>query len=140
MPFNVTQLVSSRLAMEITVEKMDANVPLDAAVFKMPENGFDDGACGNMRVEPCQALVTQRPYRPVQADPPRKRWTRAECASLESSSGLWDQQRGIGARRVDQQDGQEASPRECPCPRTRLVGANIRTTVCELRSANRRRS
>ncbi len=37
-------------------------------------------------------LVTQRPYRPVPTDPPRKRWTRAECATLESS-GLWDQQR-----------------------------------------------
>jgi outer membrane lipoprotein-sorting protein len=37
MPFNLTQLVNGRLAMEITVEKMDANVPLDAAVFKMPE-------------------------------------------------------------------------------------------------------
>jgi Uma2 family endonuclease len=36
--------------------------------------------------------VTQRPYRPVHTDPPRKRWTRAECATLESS-GLWDQQR-----------------------------------------------
>jgi Uma2 family endonuclease len=37
-------------------------------------------------------LVTQRPYRPVPTDPPRKRWTRAECATLESS-GLWNQQR-----------------------------------------------
>ncbi len=37
MPFNVQQLVNGRLAMEITVEKMDANVPLDEAVFKMPE-------------------------------------------------------------------------------------------------------
>ena len=37
-------------------------------------------------------LVTQRPYRPVPTDPPRKRWTRAECVTLESS-GLWDQQR-----------------------------------------------
>lgn len=37
MPFNVTQLVNGRLAMEITIEKMDANVPLDVAVFKMPE-------------------------------------------------------------------------------------------------------
>ena len=36
MPFSVTQLVNGRLAMEITVEKMDANRPLDAAVFKMP--------------------------------------------------------------------------------------------------------
>jgi hypothetical protein len=37
-------------------------------------------------------LVTQRPYRPVPTDPPRKRWTRTECATLESL-GLWDQQR-----------------------------------------------
>jgi outer membrane lipoprotein-sorting protein len=37
MPFSLTQLVNGRLAMEITVEKMDANVPLDTAVFKMPE-------------------------------------------------------------------------------------------------------
>ena len=37
MPFSLTQLVNGRLAMEITVEKMDANVPLDPAVFKMPE-------------------------------------------------------------------------------------------------------
>ena len=36
--------------------------------------------------------VTDRPYRPVPIDPLRKRWTRAECASLESS-GLWEQQR-----------------------------------------------
>jgi outer membrane lipoprotein-sorting protein len=37
MPFSLTQMVNGRLAMEITVEKMDANVTLDAAVFKMPE-------------------------------------------------------------------------------------------------------
>ncbi len=37
MPFSLTQLVNGRLAMEITVEKMEANVPVDAAVFKMPE-------------------------------------------------------------------------------------------------------
>jgi|ERR1700733_1746634 outer membrane lipoprotein-sorting protein len=36
MPFSLTQLVNGRLAMEITVEKMDANIPLDEAVFKMP--------------------------------------------------------------------------------------------------------
>ena len=36
MPFNLTQLVNGRLAMEITIEKMDANVPLDEAMFKMP--------------------------------------------------------------------------------------------------------
>lgn len=37
MPFSVTQLVNGRLAMEITIKKMDANVPVDEAVFKMPE-------------------------------------------------------------------------------------------------------
>jgi Uma2 family endonuclease len=37
-------------------------------------------------------VVTDRPYRPVPVDPPRKRWTRAECVALEAS-GLWDQQR-----------------------------------------------
>ena len=37
-------------------------------------------------------FVTERPYRPVPTDPPRKRWTRAECTTLEAS-GLWDQER-----------------------------------------------
>jgi Uma2 family endonuclease len=37
-------------------------------------------------------IVTDRPYRPVSVDPPRKLWTRAECVALEAS-GLWDQQR-----------------------------------------------
>jgi outer membrane lipoprotein-sorting protein len=37
MPFSLTQLVNGRLAMEITIDKMDANVPVDEAVFKMPE-------------------------------------------------------------------------------------------------------
>src|SRR5271154_3867052 len=37
-------------------------------------------------------VVTDRPYRPVPVDPPRKRWTRAECTTLEAC-GLWDQQR-----------------------------------------------
>jgi Uma2 family endonuclease len=37
-------------------------------------------------------VVTERPYRPVPMEPPRKRWTRLECAALEAS-GLWDQQR-----------------------------------------------
>jgi Uma2 family endonuclease len=37
-------------------------------------------------------FVTERPYRPVPTDPPRKRWTRTECAALEAT-GLWDQQR-----------------------------------------------
>jgi Uma2 family endonuclease len=36
--------------------------------------------------------VTEIPYRPVPEDPPRKRWTRAECAAFEAT-GLWDQQR-----------------------------------------------
>jgi hypothetical protein len=44
MPFSLTQLVNGRLAMEITVEKMDANVPLDAAIFKMPEKPTDKPA------------------------------------------------------------------------------------------------
>jgi len=37
-------------------------------------------------------VVTERPYRPVPVDPPRKRWTRTECATLEAS-GLWERQR-----------------------------------------------
>lgn len=37
-------------------------------------------------------VVTERPYRPVPKEPPRKRWTRLECTALEAS-GLWDQQR-----------------------------------------------
>ncbi|MBV8729594.1 MAG: Uma2 family endonuclease [Acidobacteriia bacterium] len=36
--------------------------------------------------------VTEKPYRPVPTDPPRKRWTRAECDAFEAT-GLWDQQR-----------------------------------------------
>jgi outer membrane lipoprotein-sorting protein len=36
MPFNMKQLVNGRLAMEITIEKMDANVPVNEAVFRMP--------------------------------------------------------------------------------------------------------
>jgi Uma2 family endonuclease len=36
-------------------------------------------------------LITDRPYRPVPTDPPRKRWTREECATLEES-GVFDQQ------------------------------------------------
>jgi Uma2 family endonuclease len=36
-------------------------------------------------------VVTERPYRPVPSDPPRKRWTRAECAAFEAT-GLWNQQ------------------------------------------------
>lgn len=37
-------------------------------------------------------VVTDRPYRPVPLDPPRKRWTRAECVALEAS-GAWAQQK-----------------------------------------------
>jgi outer membrane lipoprotein-sorting protein len=36
MPFSVKQMVNGRLAMEITIEKMDVNVPVDEAVFKLP--------------------------------------------------------------------------------------------------------
>lgn len=36
MPFSMKQLVNGRLAMLITIEKMDANVPVDEAVFQMP--------------------------------------------------------------------------------------------------------
>lgn len=34
-------------------------------------------------------IVTEIPYRPVPVDPPRKRWTRGECAALQAT-GLWD--------------------------------------------------
>jgi Uma2 family endonuclease len=37
-------------------------------------------------------VFTETPPRPVPLDPPRKRWTRAECAALEAS-GLWEQQK-----------------------------------------------
>ena len=36
-------------------------------------------------------MITERPAVPPPAEPPRKRWTRAECERLETS-GLWDQQ------------------------------------------------
>jgi Uma2 family endonuclease len=36
-------------------------------------------------------VVTERPYRTVNAEPLRKRWTRAECDQLEKWAG-WDQQ------------------------------------------------
>jgi Uma2 family endonuclease len=36
--------------------------------------------------------VTEVPYRAVPTDPPRKRWTRAECAAI-AATGVWDQQR-----------------------------------------------
>lgn len=35
---------------------------------------------------------TEPPGAPLPPEPPRKRWTRAECVALEAS-GLWDQQR-----------------------------------------------
>ena len=35
-------------------------------------------------------VVTERPYRDVPLDPPRKRWTRAECEEFEVL-GAWDQ-------------------------------------------------
>ncbi len=35
--------------------------------------------------------ATERPYRPVPVEPPRKRWTRAECDAFQAA-GLWDQQ------------------------------------------------
>ena len=47
--------------------------------------------CGTMR-SAVPTLVTHRPYRPVPTDPPRKLWTRVECATLEAS-GVWEQQR-----------------------------------------------
>ena len=37
LPFSVKQMVNGRLAMAITIEKMDANAPVDEAVFKLPE-------------------------------------------------------------------------------------------------------
>lgn len=37
-------------------------------------------------------ILTERPSRPAPLEPPRKRWTRSECAALEAS-GLWEQQR-----------------------------------------------
>jgi len=36
-------------------------------------------------------VVTERPYRNVPIEPPRKRWTRSEYAAVEAS-GLWEQQ------------------------------------------------
>ena len=37
-------------------------------------------------------VLIEVPVRPIPPDPPRKRWTRAECAALDAS-GLLDQQR-----------------------------------------------
>jgi Uma2 family endonuclease len=39
-------------------------------------------------------VVTERPYRPVPMEPPRKKWTRAECAAMEAS-GVWDEQQRL---------------------------------------------
>ena len=36
-------------------------------------------------------VVTERPYRDVPLEPPRKKWTRAECAAVEAA-GMWDQE------------------------------------------------
>lgn len=36
LPFSVQQMVNGRLAMAIAIEKMDANVPVDEAAFKLP--------------------------------------------------------------------------------------------------------
>jgi Uma2 family endonuclease len=36
--------------------------------------------------------VTERPYRPVPGEPPRKRWTRREYEAMEKS-GLWNHER-----------------------------------------------
>ena len=37
-------------------------------------------------------ILTEAPVQPIPPEPPRKRWTRAECAFLETS-GLFDEQR-----------------------------------------------
>jgi len=37
-------------------------------------------------------VLTETPFPPAPMQPPRKRWTREECAFLEAS-GLWDQER-----------------------------------------------
>jgi Uma2 family endonuclease len=39
-------------------------------------------------------VVTERPYNPVPMEPPRKKWTRAECVAMEAS-GVWDQQQRL---------------------------------------------
>jgi len=36
-------------------------------------------------------VVTERPYRDVPLEAPRKKWTRSECSALEAA-GVWDQQ------------------------------------------------
>ena len=37
------------------------------------------------------SAVTEAPYRPVSADPPRKRWTRADCQAFEAA-GLFEEE------------------------------------------------
>jgi Uma2 family endonuclease len=37
-------------------------------------------------------VVTERPYRPVPMEPPRKLWTRSECLAIEAT-GVWGQQK-----------------------------------------------
>jgi Uma2 family endonuclease len=39
-------------------------------------------------------VVIERPYSPVPMEPPRKKWTRAECVAMEAS-GVWDQQQRL---------------------------------------------
>jgi Putative restriction endonuclease len=46
---------------------------------------------GRIEPERYATVVNERPYRPVPVAPVRKRWTRAECAALETS-GVWNQQ------------------------------------------------
>ncbi len=36
--------------------------------------------------------LTESPFSPIPQEPPRKRWTRSECAKLEVA-GMFDQQR-----------------------------------------------
>jgi Uma2 family endonuclease len=39
-------------------------------------------------------VVTETPYLPVPMEPPRKKWTRAECLAMEAS-GVWDEQQRL---------------------------------------------
>ncbi len=61
-------------------------------------------------------VVTERPYRPAPIDPPRKRWTRAECDTLEAS-GLWDQQH------LELLDGELVSKLGKKCPHVKALVA-----------------
>jgi Uma2 family endonuclease len=45
-----------------------------------------------MKSDSMPASLTERPSPPVPQNPPRKRWTRAECQALEAA-GIFDQQR-----------------------------------------------